>query len=114
MTSLGLGTFEIVLHPRSRGEWLLKPCRGAPFGLWYGDREYAVSYAQWVARRWIGLKFGFSIALELSLNIGSSAGLCLSELGMTVHINRRSRSSRVLGGPCVPNLETAGPSADAL
>ena len=50
MTSLGLGTFEIVPYSRSRGEWLLKPCRGAPFGLRYRDREYAVSYAEWVAR----------------------------------------------------------------
>jgi hypothetical protein len=43
-------TFEIVPHPRSRGDWLLKPCRSAPFGLWYRDREHAISYAEWVAR----------------------------------------------------------------
>jgi hypothetical protein len=42
--------FEIVPHPRARGDWLLKPNRGAPFGLWYRDREHAVSYAQWVGR----------------------------------------------------------------
>jgi hypothetical protein len=43
-------TFEIVPHPRYRDDWLLKPNRGAPFGLWYGDRAHAVSYAEWVAR----------------------------------------------------------------
>jgi len=43
-------TFEIVPHPRSRGDWLLKPSRGAPFGLRYKERAYAVSYAEWVAR----------------------------------------------------------------
>jgi hypothetical protein len=43
-------TFEIIPHPRSRGDWLLKPTRGAPFGLWYRDRAHAVSYAEWVAR----------------------------------------------------------------
>jgi hypothetical protein len=42
--------FEIIPHPRSRGDWLLKPTRGAPFGLWYRDRAHAVSYAEWVAR----------------------------------------------------------------
>jgi hypothetical protein len=42
--------FEIVPHPRYRGDCLLKPTRGAPFGLWYRDRAYAVSYAEWVAR----------------------------------------------------------------
>jgi hypothetical protein len=43
-------TFEIVPHPRSRGDWLLKPCRGTPLGLWYREREFAISYAEWVAR----------------------------------------------------------------
>jgi hypothetical protein len=43
-------TFEIVPHPRWRGDWLLKPNRGAPFGLWYRDRDHAVSYAEWVGR----------------------------------------------------------------
>lgn len=43
-------TLEIVPHPRSRRDWLLKPNRGAPFGLWYRDRADAVSYAEWVAR----------------------------------------------------------------
>jgi hypothetical protein len=42
--------FEIVPHPRYGGDWLLKPTRGAPFGLRYRDRAYAVSYAEWVAR----------------------------------------------------------------
>jgi hypothetical protein len=42
--------FEIAPHPRFRGDWLLKPTRGAPFGLWYRDRAQAVSYAEWVAR----------------------------------------------------------------
>jgi hypothetical protein len=37
-------------HPRYCGDWLLKPTRGAPFGLWYRDRAHAVSYAEWVAR----------------------------------------------------------------
>ena len=40
---------EIIPHPRYRGEWLLKPTRGAPFGLWYRDRAHAVSYAEWDA-----------------------------------------------------------------
>ncbi|MGO9274372.1 MAG: hypothetical protein ACLQOO_29765 [Terriglobia bacterium] len=43
-------TFEIVPHPRSRGDWLLKPSRFAPFGLWYRDLEHAISYAAWAAR----------------------------------------------------------------
>jgi hypothetical protein len=43
-------TFVIVPHPRYRGDWLLRPNRGAPFGLWYRDRSHAVSYAEWVAR----------------------------------------------------------------
>jgi hypothetical protein len=43
-------TFEIVPHPQHRGDWLLKPNRRAPYGLWYGNREFAVSYAEWVAR----------------------------------------------------------------
>jgi hypothetical protein len=29
---------------------VLKPTKGAPFGLWYRNREYAVSYAAWIAR----------------------------------------------------------------
>jgi hypothetical protein len=45
-----LTKFEIVPHPHFRGDWLLKPTRGAPFGLWYRDRAHAVSYAEWVAR----------------------------------------------------------------
>jgi hypothetical protein len=43
-------SFDIVPHPRCRGEWWLKPARGAPFGLWYRDRDHAISYAEWVAR----------------------------------------------------------------
>ena len=43
-------TFEIVPHPRSRGDWLLKPGRCAPFGLWYRDLEHTISYAAWAAR----------------------------------------------------------------
>jgi len=43
-------TFEIVPHPRSRGDWLLKPSRFAPFGLWYRDLEHAISYSKWAAR----------------------------------------------------------------
>jgi len=42
--------FEIVPHPRHPGDWLLKPCRGAPYGLWYGNLEYAIHYAEWVAQ----------------------------------------------------------------
>jgi hypothetical protein len=29
---------------------LLKPCRGAPYGFWYGELRQAISYAQWVAQ----------------------------------------------------------------
>lgn len=43
-------TFEIVLHPCSRGDRLLKPIRFAPLGLWYRDLEPAISYAAWAAR----------------------------------------------------------------
>ena len=43
-------TFEIIPHPRFRGDWLLKPTWGAPFGLWYRDRQFAISYAEWLAR----------------------------------------------------------------
>ena len=50
MSNAAQVTFEIVPHPRFRGDWLLKPNRGAPFGLWYRDREHAVRYAEWVAR----------------------------------------------------------------
>ena len=41
---------QLIPHPRSRGDWMLKPNRGAPYGLWYRDRAHAVSYAEWVAR----------------------------------------------------------------
>jgi Uncharacterized protein conserved in bacteria (DUF2188) len=40
--------FDVIPHPG--GEWLLKPTRGAPFGLWYRERAHAVSYAERVAR----------------------------------------------------------------
>jgi hypothetical protein len=43
-------TFEVVPHPRSRGDWFLKPTWGAPFGLWYRDRQFAINYAEWLAR----------------------------------------------------------------
>jgi len=43
-------TFEIVPHPCSRGDWLLKPSRFAPFGLWYRDLEPAISYVAWEVR----------------------------------------------------------------
>lgn len=42
-------SFDIVPHPRCRGEWLLKPARGVPLDLWYRDRDHAIS-AEWVAR----------------------------------------------------------------
>jgi hypothetical protein len=42
--------FEIIPHPRHPGDWLLKPCRGAPYGLWYGNLQYAISYAEWAAQ----------------------------------------------------------------
>jgi hypothetical protein len=42
--------FEVIPHPRFRGDWLLKPTAGAPCGLWYRDRQFAVSYAEWPAR----------------------------------------------------------------
>jgi len=43
-------TVEIVPYHRFRGDWLLRPNCGAPSGLWYRDREHAVSYAEWIAR----------------------------------------------------------------
>jgi len=43
-------TFEIIPHPRYRGDWFLKPTRGAPFGLWYPNRQDAVNYAERVAQ----------------------------------------------------------------
>jgi hypothetical protein len=43
-------TIEIVPHPRSRGDWLLKPSRGAPLGLWFRDRQFAINDAEWVAK----------------------------------------------------------------
>ena len=62
--------FEIMPHPRHPGDWLLKPCRGAPYGLWlvgkvrrihtgvrlapyglwYGNLDYAIHYAERVAQ----------------------------------------------------------------
>ena len=42
--------FEIIPHPRHPGDWLLKPCRGAPYGLSYGNLDYAIHYAEWVAQ----------------------------------------------------------------
>jgi hypothetical protein len=42
--------FEVVPHPLHRGDWLLKPTARIPFGLWYRERQSAVSYAEWVAR----------------------------------------------------------------
>ena len=44
------GAFEVIPHPRFRGDWLLKPTSGAPCGLWYRDRQFAVSDAEWLAR----------------------------------------------------------------
>ena len=41
MSNAAQVTFEIVPHPRFRGEWLPEPDRGAPFGLWYRDQEHA-------------------------------------------------------------------------
>jgi hypothetical protein len=43
-------TFEVIPHPRSPSDWLLKPTWGAPCGLWYRDRQIAISYAEWLAR----------------------------------------------------------------
>ena len=43
-------TFEVIPHPRFRGDWLLMPAWGAPFGLWYRDRQFAINYAEWLAR----------------------------------------------------------------
>ena len=43
-------TFEIIPHPRLPGDWFLKPTRGVPFGLWYRDRQFAINYAEWLAR----------------------------------------------------------------
>ena len=40
----------MIPHPRCRGDWFLKPSWGAPSGLWYRERQFAVSYAEWVAR----------------------------------------------------------------
>jgi hypothetical protein len=31
-------TFEVLPHPRFRGDWLLTPNRDSPFGLWSGPR----------------------------------------------------------------------------
>jgi hypothetical protein len=42
--------FEVVPHPRYRGDWILKPNNSVPWGLWYGNRDFAVSYAEWRAR----------------------------------------------------------------
>jgi hypothetical protein len=42
--------FEVIPHPRFRGDWLLKPAWGAPCGLWYRERQFAVSYAEWLPR----------------------------------------------------------------
>jgi hypothetical protein len=42
--------FAIVPHLQHPGDWLLKPCQGAPYGLRYGKLEYAVHYAEWAAR----------------------------------------------------------------
>ena len=41
---------QIVPHPQRPGDWLLKPCHGAPYGLWYGKLDYAIHYAEWVVR----------------------------------------------------------------
>jgi len=43
-------TFEVIAHPRFCGDWLLKPTWGAPFGLWYRDRQFAIKYAEWLVR----------------------------------------------------------------
>jgi hypothetical protein len=43
-------TLEVIPHRRFRGDWLLKPTWGAPFGLWYRDRQFAINYAEWLAR----------------------------------------------------------------
>ena len=43
--------FEIVPHPRYRGDWLLKPNQRVPFGLWYKELRYAINYVRWSARQ---------------------------------------------------------------
>ena len=43
-------TFQVIPHPRFRGDWFLKPTWGAPFGLRYRDRQFAINYAEWLAR----------------------------------------------------------------
>jgi hypothetical protein len=50
MPAMSESVFEIVPHPQRPGDWLLKPCRGAPYGLWYGNLQYAISYTEWAAR----------------------------------------------------------------
>jgi hypothetical protein len=42
--------FEVVPHPLHRGDWLLKPSWGLPYGLWYREKQFAVNYAEWMAR----------------------------------------------------------------
>jgi hypothetical protein len=50
MLPMSITVLEIVPHPRHPRDWLLKPCRSAPHGLWYGELRQAISYAKWAAR----------------------------------------------------------------
>jgi hypothetical protein len=60
--------FEVLPHPKHLGDWMLKAGHGVPFDLWYGRKEYAVSYAEWVARG----KSGSSTVMGVWLSAASS------------------------------------------
>ncbi len=38
------------LHRSAKGEWQVRCPRLLPYPLWFKDREYALSYAQWLGR----------------------------------------------------------------
>jgi hypothetical protein len=41
---------EVIPHPRIRGDWLVKSEGLLPYPVWYKNKDYAISYAQWLAR----------------------------------------------------------------
>ena len=41
---------EVVPHPKIRCAWLVKAAGLLPYPVWYKSKQYAVSYAEWLAK----------------------------------------------------------------
>ncbi len=42
---------EVLPHPRSKGDWLVRCGELLPWPIWFKDREQAISYAEWLGER---------------------------------------------------------------